>query len=218
MRTARTLVALLLAACAGCPADPDPSAKRPRPPGAPDAPSAPAGGGGAGDVGGGGGGGGGGAGGGGAQGPAVGAPAPLPAEALAKVEEPTLRDWTGRALTRPASDFQPTTKAADDLVKYLTEPSGAARWFLTEAADPHRGACGGRCAADAARGEADIDLLRCEYRALGADCTLTEGANLLVVEVRPSDPVTPALLRKLIELVAITEAQHEGSKPRKWKL
>lgn len=152
-------------------------------------------------------------------GPPAPAPAevkPLAADALAPVDEPTVKAWVGPALAQPAAAFKPIEQADREklLSAPLEESSGAASFFLNPDVDPYRGAKGGVWTV-----RRDPDLIRCQYRAGELACALTEGANFLCLEVTPKDGLTPASLRKLVKRVAQLEVKSDGiGQDRSWKV
>jgi hypothetical protein len=152
-------------------------------------------------------------------GPSAPAPAevkPLAPDALAPVDEPTVKAWVGPALAQPAAAFKPIEQADREklLSAPLEESSGAASFFLNPDVDPYRGAKGGVWTVRRAP-----DLIRCQYRAGELACVLTEGANFLCLEVTPKDALTPASLRKLVKRVAQLEVKSDGiGQDRSWKV
>ena len=152
-------------------------------------------------------------------GPPAPAPAevkPLAADALAPVDEPTVKAWVGPALAQPAASFKPIEKADRErlLSAPLEESSGATSFFLNPDVDPYRGAKGGVWTV-----RRDPDLIRCQYRAGDLACVLTEGANFLCLEVTTKDALSPASLRKLVKRVAQLEVKSDGiGQDRAWKV
>lgn len=121
------------------------------------------------------------------------------------VPDRTLEAWLSALATRGDEGFRPAHGANTELALYLVESMATTGFCLKESVDPHRGGReNARWSARVSDGTAP-DSLRAVWTAEGLEFTLTETANCLLVEAKPTAKPTPALnetsLRALISAV-----------------
>lgn len=98
------------------------------------------------------------------------------------LNEPTLERWVAGALFVPGNQFVPVDAHRDLLFRPLQESKGALGFFLKEEVDPYRGVRDVRWKAHAAE-QGGLDLLKSNYEAAGLNLAITEGRNVVFVNV-----------------------------------
>jgi len=96
--------------------------------------------------------------------------------------EPILERWVRGAFSVPDNLFVPVDTAPDLLFRPLEESKATIAFFLKEEVDPYRGVKDVRWTAHAAQ-QGGMDLLKSNYRAAGLRLAITEGCNVLFINI-----------------------------------